>query len=142
LGDLRFRVLLGNEDWHSLLLAARKRFSKRLAGQESAVYKGEVIHTRMTGLGWCLAQLTRLIGAPLPLSRDAPVPAIVTVTEDPEASSGAGIITGAGVFRRLSIRQSASPGPRASRNMWGASAWRSPFTRRTAPCFSSQPIIF
>lgn len=83
LGDLRFRVLLGNDDWHSLPLAVRKRFSKRLAGQESVVYKGEVIHTRMTGLGWCLAQLTRLIGAPLPLSRDAHVPAIVTVTEDP-----------------------------------------------------------
>ena len=83
LGDLRFRVLLGNDDWHSLPLAVRKRFSRRLGGQESVVYKGEVVHTRMTGLGWCLAQATRLIGGPLPLSRDAHVAAIVTVTEDP-----------------------------------------------------------
>jgi Domain of unknown function (DUF4166) len=83
LGDLRFRALLGHDDWQSLPLAVRQRFSKRLAGLQSVVYKGEVLHTRMTGLGWCLAQAMRVIGAPLPLSSDAHVPAIVTVTEDP-----------------------------------------------------------
>ena len=82
LGDLRFRALLTWEHWQALPLAVRKRFSKRLAGLESVVYKGEVIHTQMTMLGWWLAQATRIIGAPLPLSRDEHVPAVVTVTED------------------------------------------------------------
>jgi hypothetical protein len=83
LGDLRFRTLLTAEQWQALPLASRKRFSKRLAGLESVVYKGEVVRTQMTLFGWCLAQATRVIGAPLPLSRDEHVPAIVTVTEDP-----------------------------------------------------------
>jgi hypothetical protein len=83
LGDLRFRALLATDQWQALPLASRKRFSKRLAGLESVVYKGEVVRTQMTLLGWCLAQATRIIGAPLPLSRDEHVPAIVTVTEDP-----------------------------------------------------------
>jgi hypothetical protein len=83
LGDLRFRALLTTDQWQALPLASRKRFSKRLAGLESVVYKGEVVRTQMTLFGWCLAQATRIIGAPLPLSRDEHVPAIVTVTEDP-----------------------------------------------------------
>lgn len=83
LGDLRFRALLSAQEWQSLPKAVRKRFSKRLAGLETVVYKGEVVHTQMNTVGWCLAQLTRVIGAPLPLSRDAHVPVIVTVTEDP-----------------------------------------------------------
>jgi hypothetical protein len=37
----------------------------------------------MSRCGRILAQLCRLIGAPLPLSRDAFVPAVVSVTEDP-----------------------------------------------------------
>ena len=82
LGDLRFRALLSAGQWQALPPAVRKRFSKRLAGLESVVYKGEVIRTQMNIFGWCLAQATRLIGAPLPLSRDEHVPAIVTVTED------------------------------------------------------------
>ena len=36
----------------------------------------------MSRLGWLVAQATRLIGAPLPLSREADVPATVTITED------------------------------------------------------------
>ena len=84
LGDLRFRALLSAESWASLPPVVRQRFSKRLAGTGSVVYKGEVIHTHMNRAGMLLAQLTWLIGGPLPLSRDDHVSAIVTVTEDPE----------------------------------------------------------
>jgi hypothetical protein len=83
LGDIRFRSLLTSEEWQQLPVPVRKRFSKRLAGLATAVYRGEVVHTRMNKVGWVLAQLGRLIGAPLPLSRDDHVPAVVTVTEDP-----------------------------------------------------------
>ena len=82
LGDLRFRALLGEADWAALPLPIRRRFSKRLAGGDTAVYTGEVIETQMSRAGWWLAQAARLIGGPLPLSRDAHAPSVVTVTED------------------------------------------------------------
>ena len=82
LGDLRFRALLGAEAWGRLPAAVRKRFSKRLSERRAAVYAGEIVETRMSRLGWLLAQVGRLIGGPLPLSRDAEVPATVMVTED------------------------------------------------------------
>jgi hypothetical protein len=47
------------------------------------VYAGEVVECRIGAAGWLLAQLGRLIGAPLPLRRDVDVPACVSVTEDP-----------------------------------------------------------
>ena len=80
--DLRFRALLPPGDWLRLPPAVRRRFSKRLTGLATAVYRGEVLETRMSRLGWCLAQAARLIGGPLPVTRDAHVPAVVTVTED------------------------------------------------------------
>jgi hypothetical protein len=87
LGDLRFRALLGETDWAALPQAIRRRFSKRLAGGETAVFVGAVIENRMSRAGWLLAQAARLIGGPLPVSRDAHVPSVVTVTED-VATSG------------------------------------------------------
>jgi hypothetical protein len=86
LGDLRFRSLLGAEQWSSLTPAIRRRFSKRLAASGTALYVGEITDVRMTRLGWLLAQAARLVGGPLPLSRDVGTPATVTVTED--AASG------------------------------------------------------
>jgi len=92
LGDLRFRALMSADDWTSLPPAIRRRFSKRLAGGQTAVYVGEIVESRMSLAGWCLAQAARLIGGPLPLTRDPPlargstacshVPSVVTVTED------------------------------------------------------------
>jgi hypothetical protein len=86
LGDLRFRALLGEADWAALPVPIRRRFSKRLAGGNTAVFVGEVIETRMSRAGWWLAQAARLIGGPLPVSRDAHMASVVTVTEDIAAS--------------------------------------------------------
>jgi uncharacterized protein DUF4166 len=80
--DLRFRALMPDRDWYSLPDAIRGRFSKRLAHGKSAVYAGEVVDTVLSRGGWLLAQLARLIGAPLPLNRSKHVPSVVTVTED------------------------------------------------------------
>jgi hypothetical protein len=101
LGDLRFRALLCDEDWTSLPLPVRRRFSKRLAGGRTIVYAGEVLETRMSGAGWCLAQLARLIGAPLPTSRETKVPAVVIVTED--------MATGGQIWTRLYARHKGFP---------------------------------
>lgn len=80
--DLRFRQLLGAQDWASLPAAVRRRFGKRLGAGESANYAGQVLQCRMSACGWLLAQACRLIGAPLPLERDGEVAAVVSVTED------------------------------------------------------------
>jgi hypothetical protein len=82
LGDLRFRALLGDADWARLPAAIRQRFSKRLGDGRTTVYVGRVTETRMSRAGNSLAQLARLIGGPLPISRDVDVPSVVTVTED------------------------------------------------------------
>jgi hypothetical protein len=81
--DLRFRRLMGEAAWAQLPEPVRARFSKRLGGGRTAVYAGEVVECRMSRPGFALAQLARLIGAPLPLARDCWLPAAVTVTEDP-----------------------------------------------------------
>ena len=82
LGDLRFRALMAEADWAALPLPIRRRFSKRLANGRTAVYVGEVLETHMSRAGFLLAQAARLFGGPLPISRDAHVPSVVTVTED------------------------------------------------------------
>jgi hypothetical protein len=82
LGDLRFRALLGEQGWAELPQAVRARFGKSVAGGRTVIYGGEIVECRMSLAGRCLAQLLRLAGAPLPLSTDIFVPAIVTVSED------------------------------------------------------------
>jgi hypothetical protein len=101
LGDLRFRQLLPREDWEALPLPTRKRFSKRLSGGATVVYAGEVVETRFHPFGWLLAQLARLIGSPLPLFTDTPVPAVVAVTED--------VKTGGQIWTRLYARRNGFP---------------------------------
>lgn len=82
-GDLRFRLLLGEAAWAALPEASRARFGKRVADCRSVTYAGETVECRMSLAGRLLAQLARLFGAPLPLSPDVDVPAVVSVTEDP-----------------------------------------------------------
>jgi hypothetical protein len=101
LGDLRFRALLSDDDWASLPLPIRRRFTKRLAGGRAVVYAGEIVETRMSAAGWCFAQLGRFVGSPLPLSRDAKVPSVVTVTED--------MANGGQIWTRLYARRRGFP---------------------------------
>ena len=55
LGDVRFRALMAEADWGRLPLPIRRRFSKRLAGGETAVYVGEIEETTQPA-GWLLAR--------------------------------------------------------------------------------------
>ena len=82
LDDLRFRSLLGSAAWCRLPVAVQARFAKRLCGDKSAGYAGRIMECRMSAAGMALAQFCRVIGAPLPLSRDSGTAALVTVTED------------------------------------------------------------
>ncbi|MGH6652704.1 MAG: DUF4166 domain-containing protein [Sphingopyxis sp.] len=80
--DYRFRRLVARADWDALPGDVQRRFSKRLTGQAVAAYSGEIVWTRLSRAGWLLAQLCRLIGAPLPLAASGPAPAAVAVSED------------------------------------------------------------
>jgi hypothetical protein len=82
LGDLRFMTIVGAHAWAALPASVRARFTKRVADGDSVVYAGEVIDAHMSWCGRLLANAARIIGAPLPLSSDIGVPAVVTVTED------------------------------------------------------------
>lgn len=82
--DLRFRNLVGEQGWQELPAAVRARFGERVEHCRILFYAGEIVECRMSRAGWLLAQAARLVGAPLPLSRDAFVPAAASVTEDPK----------------------------------------------------------
>lgn len=101
LGDVRFRALLSRDDWGLLPPDTRKRFSRRHADGNTAIYAGEVVEVRFSRPGWWLAQIARLIGGPLPISADTHVPSIVTVTED--------AATGGQVWTRIYARRNGFP---------------------------------
>lgn len=100
LADLRFRALLPAEAWEGLPQAVRRRFSKRMAGGATVVYRGEVLTVESNVWGRLLAQAARLIGAPLPLVF-RPGASVVTVTED---AVGQGQ-----VWSRLYVREDGFP---------------------------------
>lgn len=92
--DPRYPALLGAAAWASLPPAVCRRFShKRLPG-EVTVYRGAVLACEMNLAGWIVANLARVIGAPLPLdsipsddgqSRDPQPTATVVVADMPHA---------------------------------------------------------
>lgn len=85
LGDLRFRQLFTDEEWHALPAPVRQRFGRRVATGEAIVYRGHVEYNRVNRWGRILNAALKLIGAPLPLdTQNAGAAAIVTVTESPE----------------------------------------------------------
>ncbi len=80
-GEGRYRGLLGEAAWARLPEVVRRRFSRRLGRAEQIVYRGEVVAMELSRCGWLLAQAARLVGAPLPYTRDALGPCMVVVTE-------------------------------------------------------------
>ncbi len=81
--DPRYARLLGRDAWRGLPATVRARFAKRLGSGDAAVYRGQVVHTRMNLAGRLLAQACRVAGAPLPLDcGNAGAAAVVSVTED------------------------------------------------------------
>jgi hypothetical protein len=102
LADMRFRALLGASSWANLPPAVQARFAKRLLPGISVSYTGEVTACTMSRTGWFLAQLCRLIGAPLPLCSEIGLAAVVTVTED---GSGGGQIWSRMYARRRTFPQ-------------------------------------
>lgn len=81
-GDIRFLNLIGLEAWQRLPEAVQRRFSKTIAPGTSVVFQGQVTKTELNICGRCLAQITRLIGSPLPLDTGATGPAVVIVTQN------------------------------------------------------------
>jgi hypothetical protein len=142
--DIRFRALLSDEDWGRLPLATWRRFSKRLADGNTAIYVGEVVEVRFSRIGWWLAQLARLIGGPLPTGADTSVPSIVTVTED--------AATGGQVWTRIYTRRKGFPqvihsskrfARPVSKNMSAmALAWRCEFLSMGRPWCFAVLVIF
>lgn len=80
--DSRFRRLLPPDAWADLRPAIQQRFSRRVEGGGVKLYAGMIVATRFNWAGRVLAQLCRIIGAPLPLHGDGDVPAVVVVSED------------------------------------------------------------
>lgn len=101
IGDSRFRALLAPADWDALPIAVRRRFSKRVGAGKTVVYTGMVEYMHASAVGAVLAQVCRLFGGPLPLSRDTGVASVVTVTED--------AATGGQVWSRLYCRRTGPP---------------------------------
>ncbi len=101
LSDLRFRALLSDEKWDQLPWRIRRRFSKRLSAGDTAIYIGEIVEAYLSKAGWLLAHGLRLIGGPLPTSRDVNVSTVVSVTED--------MRTGGQIWTRLYARRKGFP---------------------------------
>ena len=101
LGDLRFSRLVPEARWRTLPESIRRRFSERVADGESAVYTGVVVLSEASRAGRIFAWLARLIGGPIPLSRDVGVATIVTVTEDSRCSGQ--------IWTRIYCRRSGFP---------------------------------
>ena len=95
-----FRDLLPAGSWPRLPIEVRRRFSQTFESGSTTCYRGRVVQTRLSRLGWWLAQLTRLIGAPLPLHADCGL-ATVVVTDHAE--------TDGQVWTRLYHTRSATP---------------------------------
>ena len=80
---LRFERLVGELAWRRLPNAIRRRFDHALEPNGQVIYRGRVIKTQLNRPGWLLAQLSRLIGGPLPIESQMDQATSVVVTADP-----------------------------------------------------------
>jgi hypothetical protein len=78
-----FRGLVSPAAWAGLPPAVQRRFARHPRAGRPIIYRGEVVETTLTQLGRLLANLARIIGAPLPLAHGATGPALVIVSEGP-----------------------------------------------------------
>ena len=83
-GEAPFRRLLGEERWLALPEATRRRFARHVGAGACVSYVGEVTECRTSLAGRVLAQVGRIVGAPLPLGHETGVAASVSVTGDAE----------------------------------------------------------
>ena len=83
LTDTRFQNCLSPDDWAALPYAVKRRFACKVAPGEARVYRGKIEATRMNFAGRVLAQILRMVGAPLPLDPgNDGAPAVVSITDD------------------------------------------------------------
>ena len=71
------------EDWRRLPLAIQKRFGAHASGVQTDYY-GNMEVVRRSFLGFCLAHLSRPLGAPVPPFAGKNIPTIVRLYETPE----------------------------------------------------------
>jgi hypothetical protein len=96
-----FAELLTPAQWYRLPADIRRRFSHDFCPGRTVCYRGRVLATRLSAGGWLLAQLTRLIGAPLPLHTTTGIASVV-VSDHPG--------NGGQVWSRLYHRRSDAAG--------------------------------
>ncbi len=83
IGERRFEGCLSKAEWDALPRAVQIRFSRKIAPGEACVYRGQIERTDMSFPGRILAQVLRIIGAPLPLDPgNSGAAAVVSITDD------------------------------------------------------------
>lgn len=81
--DHRFERCVGAPAWAALPAAVKARFGHKVGMRESCVYQGHILQTRMNMAGRILAQILRIVGAPLPLDcNNKNAAAVVSITDN------------------------------------------------------------
>ena len=81
--DPSYRALLGEPAWRRLAPPIRERFAQKPAAGVALHYSGTMHIVRCSIVGWCFAQLCRLIGTPLAPACGVEVPTRVTLRAEP-----------------------------------------------------------
>lgn len=85
---LHIRALLGDAAWLRLHPAVRKRFGNDARLGETHLYRGVMQRVEASALGLIMAQLARLVGAPMAWGTGRDVPCNVVTYDDPVRPGG------------------------------------------------------